>query len=173
MADAAPIVETERLVLGPHLEKDFAEVAAMWADPEVTRFIGGRPLAAEEVWGKFLRNIGHWRLLGFGYWLARERDSGRLVGQIGFSDFRRDIEPGFDGAPEMGWALAPWANGQGFATEAVRAAVAWGDAEWGPRRTVCIIAPEHRASIRVAEKCGYRPFARAIYHEAPTVIFER
>ena len=35
----------------------------------------------------------------------------------------------------------------------------------GGSRTACIIEPENIASIRVAEKCGYREFARAFYKQ--------
>jgi RimJ/RimL family protein N-acetyltransferase len=63
--------------------------------------------------------------------------------------------------------------GQGFATEAARAAVAWGDKHLSERRTWCLINPEAKASMRVAEKCGYREFARVPYHGAPVVLLER
>ena len=70
-------------------------------------------------------------------------------------------------------ALAPWAHGQGFATEAVRAVVAWGERHFGAQRTVCLIDPDNVASIRVAEKCGYRRVASSTYKGAPTLLFER
>jgi RimJ/RimL family protein N-acetyltransferase len=76
-------------------------------------------------------------------------------------------------APEIGWVLARWAHGQGFATEAVRAVIAWGEAELGDRPTVCIIDPEHAASIRVAEKCGYRLVEHATYRGEPVLSFVR
>ena len=76
-------------------------------------------------------------------------------------------------APEIGWALLPSAHGKGLATEGVRAVVAWGDVHFGPRHTVCLISPENAASIRVADKCGYREYARTSYKGSPTVLFER
>lgn len=49
MGNAVPILETPRLILrGPVLE-DFPAYAAMWADPEVTRFIGGVPVTEEDA----------------------------------------------------------------------------------------------------------------------------
>ena len=101
----------------------------------------------------------------------REKSTGRLVGEVGFADFKRAVEPSFDGAPEAGWVLAPWAHGQGFATEAVRAAIAWGAKCFGPGRIVCMINPANQASIRVAEKCGYKELARTTYKGDPTIIF--
>jgi RimJ/RimL family protein N-acetyltransferase len=154
-----------------HRLEDFAECVALWSDPQVTRYIGGRPFTVEEIWARMLRYAGHWALLGFGYWVIRERDSGRFVGEAGFADFHRDIDPPLD-APEIGWVLVPSAWGRGFATEAVRALTAWSDAQLAPR-TVCIINPENRASIRVAEKCGFQEQARPSYKDHTTILFQR
>ena len=149
----------------------------MWGDPEVTRHIGGTPASPEEVWARVLRYAGLWSLLGLGYWVVRERDSGRFVGEVGLADFRRDITPPLD-APEVGWALVPRAQGRGLATEAVRAALAWSDAnlrELGPGwgRTLCLIAPENLASVRVAAKCGFLERERATYKGHESLVFER
>jgi RimJ/RimL family protein N-acetyltransferase len=170
---AIPGIETERLIFRSHRLEDFGDSAAMWGDPEVTRYIGGRPFSNEEVWTKLLRYVGHWSVMGFGYWVIREKATGRFVGEVGFADFKRDLEPSLEGAPEIGWALAPWAHGKGFATEAVRASVAWGVTYFESGRTVCLISPENLASIRVAEKCGYQEFKRTTYKGHPTILFER
>jgi RimJ/RimL family protein N-acetyltransferase len=168
-----PTLESERLTLRGHRLDDFADCAAMWANPEVTRHIGGRPFSEEEVWTRLLRYVGHWTLMGFGYWVVREKSSGRFVGEVGFADFHRDIQPSIQGRPEIGWVLAPWAHGQGFATEAAFAAIAWGEAHFGPVRTVCLISPENLPSLRVAEKCGYKEVERTSYKDQPTILFDR
>jgi RimJ/RimL family protein N-acetyltransferase len=168
----APILQTERLVLSGHTLADFDECAALWGDPQVTTHIGGRPSTPEEVWARVLRYAGMWALVGFSYWVVRERKSGRMVGEVGLADFHRDLTPPLD-APEAGWVLATWAHGQGFATEAVRAALSWADAHLAPPRTVCMIAPANTASIRVAEKCGFRERLRTTYKGDDSVIYER
>jgi RimJ/RimL family protein N-acetyltransferase len=170
---AVPTIETARLRLRGHRGEDFDDCAAMWADAAVVRHIGGRPFSAEETWAKILRYAGLWSLLGYGYWAIEDKASGRYVGDVGFADFKRAVQPSFDGAPEIGWALVPWACGQGFATEAVGAALGWGDWHLGAAATVCMIDPDNAASIRVAEKCGYREFARATYKNQPTILFRR
>jgi RimJ/RimL family protein N-acetyltransferase len=174
MLIAAPDLQTGRLRLTGHGAKDFADSAALWADPDVVRFIGGRPFNQEEVWARLLRYVGHWAMMGYGYWVIREVDTGRFVGEVGFADFKRDLDPPFGDAPEIGWALRPWAQGRGFASEAIGAVTAWGDRRFGfGARTVCMIDPENAPSIRVAEKNGYREYARTRYKGAPTVLFER
>ncbi|HWG85795.1 MAG TPA: GNAT family N-acetyltransferase, partial [Deinococcales bacterium] len=74
--------------------------------------------------------------------------------------------------------LAPWAHGRGFATEAVRAALAWADRNvvgqpGGPARVVCIISPGNAASLRVAAKCGFRETARGTYKGDEVLVLER
>src|SRR4051812_2186757 len=96
----APGLATERLLLRAHRPDDFEPCLAMWSDAAVTCYIGGKPFAADEVWGKILRYAGLWSLLGFGYWAIEERRSGRFVGEVGFADFKRDLVPSFGGAPE-------------------------------------------------------------------------
>jgi RimJ/RimL family protein N-acetyltransferase len=168
-----PTLVTERLILRGHRLEDFADCSAMWGDPEVTRFIGGRAFPKDEVWTKLLRYVGHWSVLGFGFWVLEEKHTGRFVGEVGFADFKRDLQPSIEGIPEVGWVLAPWAQCRGLATEAVRAALGWGASHLPSQRTVCLISPENVASIRVAEKCGYREFHRTTYKNQPTVLFER
>ena len=172
-AKKVPVLETSRLILRGHRFDDFAQCAAMWVDPQVTRYIGGKPLTEEECWSRLLRYVGHWAWMGFGYWVAEEKETGNFVGEIGFADYRRDLEPALKGVPEIGWVLASHAHGRGYATEAVHAAVAWGDMHFSSEQTFCIIAPENAASIRVAVKCGYREFKATSYKGQPTLMFVR
>ncbi|MGA8037587.1 MAG: GNAT family N-acetyltransferase [Candidatus Acidiferrales bacterium] len=170
---AAPVLVTARLRLRAHTPEDFAASAAMWADPEVTRFIGGRPFTREESWTRLLRCAGHWALMGFGYWAVEDRASGKFIGEAGFADYKRDIDPPVMDMPEAGWAFVPEAHGHGIATETARALMAWGDAHFGSRATTCLIDQGHAASIRVAEKCGYREWRRVTYHGNAEVLFLR
>jgi len=170
---AVPVITTDRLTLRGHRLDDFAECVAMWSDPDVTRYIGGRPFTEEEIWTRLLRYAGHWALIGFGYWIVRETATDRFVGEVGFAEYRRDIVPSITGAPELGWVLVPAAQGQGYATEAVRAVIAWGETHFDPARTVCLIDPRNVPSLRVAEKAGFKEFARALYKNQSTIIFDR
>lgn len=168
-----PVIETERLKLRAHCLDDFISCSAMWADPVVTRYIGGKPLSGEESWARLLRYVGHWALLDFGYWVIEEKATGDFAGETGFADYKRNLEPSLDGTPEIGWVLASKSHGKGYATEAVRAAVTWGDKHFKRSRTACLIHPENLPSIRVAEKCGYREFQQATYKGQPTMVFIR
>jgi len=173
-----PVIETERLRLRGHRREDFADCAAMWADSVVTRYIGGKPLSEEDAWTRTLRCLGHWAWLGFGYWVVEEKATGSFAGEMGFSDWKREIEPSLKGVPELGWVLATRVHGKGYATEAVRAAMAWGDAnirsaQPALAKMVCNIHPEHTRSIHVAEKCGFKQLQRTTYKGEPTILFAR
>src|ERR1700683_4190665 len=132
-----PVLETDRLKLRGHRMDDFPASAAMWADPVVTRHFA-KSFTVEEAWTRFLRYIGHWSLLGFGYWVVEEKATGNFAGEVGFADYKRDL-PLLKGLPEIGWVFCSQARGKGYATEAVRAAVAWGDTRFPSARTACII----------------------------------
>jgi len=172
LADTVPVVETPRIVLRGHRRQDFEASHAMWSDLAVTQYIGGRPMTREEAWGRLLRYAGLWSMLGFGYWVIEEKDSGRFLGEAGFQNLRRDIVPAFDDVPEAGWVLAPDAHGKGIASEVAAAIHAWSDRNL-EGRTVCIIDPGNIASIRVAQKCGYREVIRTSYKGSPVILFER
>ncbi|WP_434382173.1 GNAT family N-acetyltransferase [Melittangium boletus] len=166
-------LDTERLTLRRPRREDFEEALAMWGDPAVVRYISGKPSTREEMWARLLRYVGHWELMGFGFWVVREKSTGRFVGEVGLANFQRDIEPPLGDAKEAGWVLSPWAHGKGFATEAVRAALRWAEDGFGPERVVCLIHPENAASLHVAHKCGFQEFARGTYKGEPTRMLER
>ena len=86
-----PIVETERLRLRGHTLGDFAHTRALWGDAAVVTYMGGKPFTPEECWTRFLRYVGHWSVLGFGYWVVEEKATGDFVGEVGFGNFKRDI----------------------------------------------------------------------------------
>ena len=172
-AVGAPVIETARTFLRAHRLDDFDAYVAMWADPAVTRFIGGKPRTREESWMRFLRHAGLWSLIGYGFWAIEDKATGRFIGEAGFHDLKREIEPSIEGVPEAGWAFVPEAQGRGLASEVVGRIVAWGDETFGQARTVCIIDPENGASLKVAERNGYRESLRTTYHDKPTILLER
>jgi RimJ/RimL family protein N-acetyltransferase len=111
--------------------------------------------------------------MGFGYWAVEEKASNDFVGEVGLADFKRDVAPSMKGNPELGFALASRFHGKGYATESVRAALAWADAHAPYRRTVCMVNPQNLASLRVVTKCGYEVFEQGVYKEQSVLFLSR
>jgi RimJ/RimL family protein N-acetyltransferase len=147
-----PTLETERLLLRPFRKSDFEDYAALYADPEVTRHLGskGEPWDRERAWRHLCFVQGHWLLLGIGMWAVEHRETGAFLGAIGFA--APEGWPGF----ELAWTLARRWWGQGYATEGAREALAYAFDVLLKDRVISLIAPENRASIRVAERIGER-----------------
>lgn len=167
-----PTLHTARLTLTPHTPADLEEVAAMWADPRVTKHIGGRPLTREECWRNIQRYVGHWALFPYGYFAVRETATGMFLGEVGLMDSRRDTQPSFEGTPEGGWAFAPAAGGRGYAREAVSALLEWADGQ-SIARTVCIIDHANTRSVRLAEAVGFRAAGEVAYRDGGVMLFGR
>ena len=172
-ATTAPVIETTRLRLRPYRAEDLDAQWASMSDPQVVRFLGGAPQSREETWRKILAAPGLWALIGYGYWVAERIDDGAYLGQIGFADFKRDMSPSIEGVPEMGWIMAREAQGRGYATEAVLAALAWADEALGGGEIVAIISHENAPSIRIAEKTGFASREEALYKGEPILLFRR
>ena len=166
------MIETERLILRPQIEADYEAFCAIWADPEVVRFISGVPSTREQTWHRLVRGAGMWALKGYGPFAIIDKRDGRYLGDAGHADYHRGLGPSFDPSPEAGWVLASHAHGRGYATEAVVAAHRWFDENRPETRSVCIISPENAASLRVAEKVGYQAFGRIDYN-GEVIMLER
>ncbi|MEP3226639.1 MAG: GNAT family N-acetyltransferase [Parasphingorhabdus sp.] len=167
------MIETERLLLRPHIASDFSGYKAMSQDPQVMQFIGRKPSTDDEAWLRFLANFGRWDLLGYGLFAIIEKETNQYIGDAGFSDFRRGLGPSFDPYHEAAWILATAGQHKGYALEAMTAAHHWIEAEFGPEKTVCIISPENKPSLRLASKLCYVETGMDHYKDGEVIKFER
>lgn len=145
------VLQTPRLLLRRQILSDLDDLHALYADPDITRYIPDAPRNRDETreeleW--FLH--GHPRDPRLGLWATIHKESGRHIGRCGLLpwtvDGREEVEVAFT------IARAYW--GQGLATEAARAIVRHGFEELGLARLICLIDPDNHASIRVATKIG-------------------
>jgi RimJ/RimL family protein N-acetyltransferase len=150
-----PRIETERLVLRGMERADFDAFAGLWREPEVIRFIGGKPRPVAESWGVFLKIAGNWAMEGFGQWAIIRRSDGAFIGQTGFFTAMRGLGADFDAAPEAGWVLTTSAHGKGYGREAVGAAHLWFDTQSFGGVSHAMIELGHAASFAIAERLGY------------------
>jgi RimJ/RimL family protein N-acetyltransferase len=166
------ILTTDRLILRPMREADFAPLCALWANVEFVRAITGQALNAETVWLRLLRDIGHWQVFGFGNWAVTLKNEGIFIGSAGVFDYRRDLSPPFD-APEAGWGIEPAFHGQGYAREAMAAVLDHADRELKLARTACMISSGNEASLKLAARLGFVLWRDGLYRGEPIQLFER
>ena len=142
-------IETTRLRLLRPAAADAALIFERYAsDPDVTKFLGWprhKSVADTQAFVQF--SAGEWERWPAGPYLIRARSDGRLLGGTGL---------GFDGPQQAatGYVLAKDAWGMGYATEALGAVVEVAR-QIGVARLYALCHPQHRASWRVLEKCGF------------------
>jgi RimJ/RimL family protein N-acetyltransferase len=141
-----PTLYTERLVLRAFRAADLDAFAAMGANAEVRRFLGGNLLSRTETWGLLERVLGQWALRGYG--LFAVETEGRCAGWTGI------LHPMEWPEPELAYSLDQPFWGRGLASEAARAARDWAFSRLGFSRLASFIMPDNARSIRVAEKLG-------------------
>ena len=151
-ASEIPTLITERLRLRLLRGSDFEDYAALYADPEVTRFISnnGETWDRGRSWRHMAFAVGHWQLQGAGIWVVEEKGNGAFVGVIGF--WEPATWPGF----ELAGHLARRFWGQGYASEGARAAMAYAFNTLRRERLISLVNPANHASIRVVERIGER-----------------
>jgi RimJ/RimL family protein N-acetyltransferase len=147
--NAPPIVETRRLVLSKPTAADAEDVFARYAsDDGVTKYLSWPTHRVVEDTKAFLDfSALQWDREGAGPFLIWSKDDGRLLGSTGLS-----VEPG--GQASTGYVLAADSWGMGYATEALTA-MADVAADIGVLQLYALCHPEHVASRRVLEKCGF------------------
>ena len=172
MSRTIPTINTHRLTLRGMRAEDFNRFAEIWAMPEVVEYIDGTPWTRSKAWQSFLRQAGHWQITGFGQWAISRHRAPEMCGQVGFFYAKRDLGDDFDNFPEAGWVLEPSERGDGIAKEALVAAHDWFD-RIVKGRLVCMIHPDNKSSIVLAEKLGYTPMREATHEGGAVTLFER
>ena len=151
------VIAGDRIALrAPLLDHAEALFAAVTSDPEVTRYLSWPPHRNVEetrsvITGLFNVGIDH-------TWLIELRDSGEIVGQIGYLDTESH-------AVQVGYALGRQFWGRGLAGEALRLLIDHLRADPALFRAAAYVHPDNHRSARVLERADFtfegRP-ARAI-----------
>ena len=154
-----PTLETARLILRPPGQEDFDGFAAMCAEEETMRFIGGvAPRAG--AWRQMATIVGSWGLIGFGFFSVIEKESGRWIGRLG--PWRPGGADGGWPGNEVGWGLMAAARGKGLAQEGAVAAIDWAFDHLGWTDVIHCIDPKNAPSIALAERLGSRRLRTAL-----------
>ena len=148
---------TPRLLLRQWRDDDLDALAAIYADPEVMRYIGDGSVRDREQTAAGLAAMRReWAERGYGMFAVEVRDTGQLAGWVGLTvpAFLPEVLP----TVEIGWRLGRQFWGAGIATEAARAVLRFGFVDCGLDRIVSIRHVEAKTPPpgRVMEKIGLR-----------------
>ncbi|HEU5356402.1 MAG TPA: GNAT family protein [Actinocrinis sp.] len=145
-------LKTARLLLREHQEQDAEPIAAMFADDLSKRWLSAPQPYTFEEGHRWCTNVANMlRAMGDGiHWAITDAHSGRYLGGIGVKG-----TDWLGRSTEVGYAMAPWARGRGYCTEALRAAAEWFLREHAFNRVELFAATGNIASQRVAEKAGF------------------
>jgi RimJ/RimL family protein N-acetyltransferase len=150
VSDWAPTlpIETERLTLRVHRMADLDDLVVFHGDPEATRYIPWpvrtREQTEEALLPKLTRDIaraaGDWLVLAI-----EERATGTVIGEV---LLKREDE----GLAEVGYVIRTDRQGQGLASEAVRAMLELGFVDYDRRAIDAMIVRGNDASVRLVER---------------------
>ena len=147
---AVPVVlETDRLRLVPLDSSRAEELAEIYANPEVARYIGGDRLTGEGTRAQVALFEQVWRARGYGQSALIERATGRMIGRAGLHYWANWDEV------ELGYVLATNSQGQGLAREAAQAWLQWAQAHLPQDDLIAVIQPANIPSIALAERLGF------------------
>ena len=140
------------VLLRPPTLADVPAIVEACSSGELARWLPRLPhpytVADAEWW--IATKTDAWRdggAVGFG---IEELETRRLVGAIGVAPDARLL------GAELGWWLAPHAQGRGLMTRALRLATRWALRDAGLPRLQALIRPSNDRSIAVAERAGFR-----------------
>ena len=151
------ILETDRLILR-HLTIEDAEfVLKLLNEPSFLSFIGDKGVRTlDDARNYILKGpVESYQRFGFGLYLTELKENGIPIGICGL--LKRESLKDVD----IGYAFLPQFWGQGYASEAAAAVMAFGKSALGLNRIVAVTSPDNHSSIKVLEKLGLK-FAQMV-----------
>ena len=144
------VLETERLFLRHLTPDDDVFILELLNEPGFLENIGDRKVRTLEDARRYVADgpAASYALHGFGLWWVGLKATAAPVGICGL--IKRDVLD----HPDIGYAFLARFSGQGFASEAGAAVLAYGRKALGLTRIVAITKPDNHGSIRVLEKIG-------------------
>jgi RimJ/RimL family protein N-acetyltransferase len=164
--------ETPRLLLRELLPTDDAGMFELDADPEVHRFLGNRPLQTLAQSQKTIAFVRQQYVdNGIGRWAVVQKGTGEFLGWAGLKLVREPINGHVD-FYDVGYRFIRRHWGQGFATEAARASVAYGFDVLRQPVLYGMADMQNLASRAVLAKVGLRHAGEFVHEGVPTAWLE-
>jgi RimJ/RimL family protein N-acetyltransferase len=162
------ILTTPRLRLEPMTDAHFDGLYAMNSDPEVMRYITGKPDTPDDTRAMIERVKDRWALYGFSWWTFFEIETGEIIGAGCVQHLGRDPA----NPHELGWRLRQDKWGKGFASEAARRMASFAFDTVGAPLVCAVCNPANRASSQVMEKLGMSYQGEAEWYGMTTSVYE-
>ena len=148
--------ETPRLLLRELLPTDEAGMFELDSDPEVHRYLGNRPVQTRKQSQETIAFVRQQYVdNGIGRWAVELKETGEFLGWAGLKLMREPLNGHVD-FYDVGYRLIRRYWGQGFATEAARASVAYGFNVLQQPILYATADMENLASRAVLQKAGLR-----------------
>jgi len=147
------ILETKRLKVREMTLDDIDRLYEIYAEPSITKYMEGLyPDRQEELeFSKsYIENM--YGFYGYGLWIVVEKASGRIIGRAGLSNREADGEV----CLELGYVIAKESQKKGYATEVSQAILEYAKDELGATKVIALMKSENEASVRTAEKLGFK-----------------
>lgn len=143
------MIQTKRLLLRKITYHDFDEVAKMLRDIDVM-YAWEHTFTDKQIYEWIDRRLEGYKTYGYDYFLAVERGSGRVAGQIGL------LQESVNGESVIGigYILNKEFWHMGYAAEGAKACLDYAFSNLHTHKVICDIRPQNKPSIRVAEKIG-------------------
>lgn len=167
------ILKTPRCLVRETVPEDAEAFARIYSEPEITRYTDGfcREAAGssrkEDTSGRvegtyhvkaekdyirqYIERI--YEFYGYGIWTVVLKDTGEVVGRVGFQNFAEQSDG--NGYPELGYMIATAYQGKGLAQEVCRAVLEYAREELFFEGVRVVIREENQVSIRLAQKLGF------------------
>lgn len=159
------IAETDRCIVRETTEADVEEFFKIYGNPAITRYTEGLyPTMEQEK--QYVRDYIEkvYGFYGYGVWTVLKKDTGEIIGRIGFS-----CREGYE-EPELGFVIGvPWQK-QGYAEEVCKVLLEYAREELGFEEVQAFVMQGNNASIGLCERLGLHKIGTA---DIKDIVYDR
>ena len=158
MSIQIPTLRTTHLILRPFVAADATVLHRIYQTESVLQYFPNpTPPPLEKVERFVAYQQTHWEKYGYGNWALTIQGNDEVIGWAGLQFLPETNET------EVGYLLDSPHWGKGYATQAARASLDYGFANFDFPEIIALVEPDNIASLKVAEKCGLVAVERKVY----------
>ncbi len=161
------MLHTDRLVMMPLGPDDLDEAAALYADPDVMRYVAGGVIDRAATGERLDRVAEGWRSNGHGPWAIRDSTTGAFLGEGGIQRLAVDVAIETEATVAFGYTLSRRSSGKGYATESGEAMLrdAWDRFDWPVIHA--LVTTDNLTSQKALRRLGFKKRSRIDHDDRP------